>query len=89
MTKWKAGNCLVAVGMACFAAAVPVRAQSSFAEPQTFLDDYREVDGVFFAYKYKHVEKGNVFTVRVTKVENNAAVDDSLFTTPDVVMTTR
>jgi outer membrane lipoprotein-sorting protein len=56
---------------------------------QTFLDDYRQVDGVFFAFKYKHVEKGNVFTVHLTKVENNAAVDASLFTKPDVVMTTR
>jgi outer membrane lipoprotein-sorting protein len=56
---------------------------------QTFLDDYRQVDGVYFAFKYKHVEKGNVFTVRFTKVENNAAVDSSLFTKPDAVMVTR
>jgi outer membrane lipoprotein-sorting protein len=56
---------------------------------QTFLDDYRQVDGVFFAYKLKHVEKGNVFSIHVTKVENNAAVDSSLFTKPDVVMVTR
>ena len=56
---------------------------------QTFLDDYRQVDGVFFAFKYKHVEKGNVFTVHLTKVENNAAVDNSLFTKPDAVMVTR
>jgi hypothetical protein len=30
-----------------------------------------------------------VFTVHVTKIENNAAVDESLFTKPDVVMNTR
>ena len=56
---------------------------------QTFLDDYREVDGVYFAFKIRHVEKGSVFTVHVTKIENNAAVDESLFTKPDVVMNTR
>lgn len=56
---------------------------------QTFLDDYREVDGVYFAFKIRHVEKGNVFSVHITKIENNAAVDNSLFTKPDVVMNTR
>jgi hypothetical protein len=56
---------------------------------QSFLDDYRQVDGVYFAFKMRHVEKGSVFTVRVTKIENNATVDDSLFTKPDVVMNTR
>jgi hypothetical protein len=56
---------------------------------QTFLDDYREVDGVSFAFKIRHVEMGNVFSVHVTKIENNAAVDNSLFTKPDVVMNTR
>jgi hypothetical protein len=56
---------------------------------QTYLDDYRPVDGVFFAYKYKHVERGRVFSVHFTRVENNVAVDDSLFTKPDVVITSR
>jgi outer membrane lipoprotein-sorting protein len=56
---------------------------------QTYLDDYRPVDGVFFAYKYKHVERGRVFSVHFTRVENNVAVDDSLFMKPDVVITSR
>jgi hypothetical protein len=55
---------------------------------QTFFDDYRPVDGAYFPYKIRHVEKGNVFTIRVTKLENNGAVDESLFTKPDVVMNT-
>jgi outer membrane lipoprotein-sorting protein len=46
---------------------------------QTFTDDYREVDGAYFPFRIKHVEKGNVFTVRVTEVKNNPPVDDSVF----------
>jgi hypothetical protein len=56
---------------------------------QTYLDDYRAVDGVFFPFKLRHVEKGDVYTVRVTKIENNAPVDSSLFTKPDAVINTR
>jgi hypothetical protein len=55
---------------------------------ETFFDDYRPVDGAYFPFKIRHVEKGNVFTIRVTKLENNGAVDESLFTKPDVVMNT-
>src|SRR5262249_53983520 len=29
---------------------------------QTYLDDYRPVDGAYFPFRIKHVEKGNVFT---------------------------
>lgn len=56
---------------------------------QTFLDDYRSVDGVFFPFKLRHVEQGDVYTVHITKIENNAPVDSSLFTKPDAVINTR
>ena len=59
---------------------------------QTFMDDYREVDGVFFPFKFgRIVEKGDVYTVHVTKKikATNAPVDSSLFTKPDAVINTR
>jgi outer membrane lipoprotein-sorting protein len=60
------------------------RADGDFAV-QTFLDDYRPVDGVYFPFRIRHVEKGNVFTVRVTQIKDNPPIDDSLFQKPDVV----
>jgi outer membrane lipoprotein-sorting protein len=49
---------------------------------ETYMDDYRLVDGAYFAFRLRHVEKGNVFTVRITQIKNNAAVDDSMFLKP-------
>ena len=49
---------------------------------ETYVDDYRAVDGTYFPFRIRHVEKGNVFTIRVTQVKNNYAVDDSLFLKP-------
>lgn len=49
---------------------------------ETYLDDYRPVDGGLFPYRMKHVEKGNVFTIRITQVKNNYPVDDTLFLKP-------
>lgn len=46
---------------------------------QTFTDDYRPVDGAYFPFRIRHVEKGNIFTVRITQIKNNAPVDDSVF----------
>jgi len=46
------------------------------------MDDYRSVDGAYFAFRLRHVEKGNVFTLRVTQIKNNAAIDDSMFLKP-------
>ena len=60
------------------------RADGDFAV-QTFLDDYRPVDGVYFPFRIRHVEKGNVFTVRVTQIKDNPPIDDSIFQKPDVV----
>ena len=60
------------------------RAEGDYAV-QTFLDDYRLVDGVYFPFRLRHVEKGNVFTVRVTQIKDNPAIDDSIFQKPDVV----
>jgi hypothetical protein len=56
---------------------------------QTYLDDYRQVDGAYFPFRIRHVEKGNVFTVRVTHIKDNPPIDDSIFQKPDVVMTSR
>jgi outer membrane lipoprotein-sorting protein len=49
---------------------------------ETYMDDYRPVDGAYFAFRLRHVEKGNVFTLRITQIKNNAAVDDSIFLKP-------
>jgi hypothetical protein len=56
---------------------------------QTYLDDYREVDGAYFPFRIRHVEKGNVFTVRVTHNKDNPPIDDSIFQKPDVLMNSR
>ena len=49
---------------------------------ETDLDDYRSVDGAYYPFRIRHVERGNVFTIRVTQMRNNAAVDNSLFVRP-------
>jgi outer membrane lipoprotein-sorting protein len=49
---------------------------------ETYVDDYRPVDGAYFPYRIRHVEKGNVFTIRITQVKNNVPVDDSMFFKP-------
>jgi hypothetical protein len=49
---------------------------------ETYVDDYRPVDGAYFPYRIKHVEKGNVFTIRITQVKNNYPVDDTMFLKP-------
>jgi hypothetical protein len=62
-----------------------VRADSTFHRDEgdykveNYMDDYRPVDGAYFAFRMRHVEKGNVFTVRVTQIKNNLPVDDSMF----------
>jgi outer membrane lipoprotein-sorting protein len=50
---------------------------------QTYMDDYRPVDGAYYPFRIRHVEQGNVFTVRITQVKNNPPVDDSLFLKTD------
>jgi len=49
---------------------------------ETYMDDYRAVDGAYFAFRVRHVEKGNVFTLRLTQLKNNVPVDDSMFLKP-------
>jgi hypothetical protein len=50
---------------------------------ETYMDDYRAVDGsAYFAFRMRHVEKGNVFTLRLTQVKNNVVVDDAMFLKP-------
>jgi outer membrane lipoprotein-sorting protein len=49
---------------------------------ETYMDDYRPVDGAYFPFRIRHVEKGNVFTVRITQVKNNTEIEDSIFQKP-------
>ena len=49
---------------------------------ESYMDDYRAVDGAYFPFRIRHVEKGNVFTVRVTQIKNNVPVEDSMFFKP-------
>jgi hypothetical protein len=49
---------------------------------ETYMDDYRPVDGAYFPFRLRPVEKGNVFTIRVTQIKNNTPVDDSMFLKP-------
>jgi len=49
---------------------------------ETYFDDYRAVDGAYFAFRMRHVEKGNVFTLRLTQIKNNVPVDESMFLKP-------
>jgi zinc protease len=47
------------------------------------LDDYREVDGLKFPFRIKHIEKGAVLNIRLTQVTVNPGLDDSLFLKPE------
>jgi hypothetical protein len=49
---------------------------------ETDLDDYRPVDGAYYPFKIRHVERGNVFTIRVTQIKNNVPVDATVFVRP-------
>ena len=49
---------------------------------QTYLDDYRSIDGAYFPFRIKHVEKGNVFTVKLTQIKHNIPVEDTVFLKP-------
>lgn len=56
--------------------------ESGDYEVENFMDDYRAVDGAYFPFRLRHVEKGNVFTLRFTQIKNNVPVDDTLFLKP-------
>jgi len=49
---------------------------------ETDVDDYRPVDGAYFPFRIRHVERGNVYTIRVTQIKNNVPVDDTVFAKP-------
>jgi outer membrane lipoprotein-sorting protein len=49
---------------------------------ENYMDDYRAVDGAYFPYRLRHVEKGNIFTLRFTQIKNNPPVDDTMFLKP-------
>jgi outer membrane lipoprotein-sorting protein len=59
-----------------------LHSESGEYKVENYLDDYRAVDGAYFAFRIRHVEKGNVFTLRLTQLKNNVAVDDSMFLKP-------
>jgi outer membrane lipoprotein-sorting protein len=59
-----------------------LRLEGSDYRVENYLDDYRAVDGAYFAFRIRHVEKGNVFTLRLTQIKNNVPVDDSMFLKP-------
>jgi outer membrane lipoprotein-sorting protein len=66
-----------------------VRADDTFHQEgtdykvETYIDDYRPVDGALFPFRIRHVEKGNVFTIKVTQIKNNVPIDDSIFLKPE------
>ena len=47
------------------------------------LDDYRDVDGLKYAFRLKRIEKGAVTYIRLTQIKNNAPIDDSMFLKPE------
>jgi hypothetical protein len=55
---------------------------------QTYMEDYRQSDGLLVPFRIRHVEKGNVFTIRVREIKNNPPLDDSVFAKPDTTATT-
>jgi hypothetical protein len=49
---------------------------------ETDVDDYRPVDGAYFPFRVRHIERGNIYTIRVTQIKNNVPVDDTIFARP-------
>jgi hypothetical protein len=47
------------------------------------LDDYREVDGLKFAFRMKRTEKGAIVNIRLTQITLNPTLDDTVFLKPD------
>jgi outer membrane lipoprotein-sorting protein len=47
------------------------------------LDDYRDVDGLMFPFRIKRVEKGAVTNLKLTLVNVNPEIDDSVFLKPE------
>jgi hypothetical protein len=45
--------------------------------------DYRDVDGVKVAYQVRSTNQLQTISVTVTKVEQNIAVDDQMFSKPE------
>lgn len=51
------------------------------------LDDYRDVEGLKFAFRIKRTEKGAVTSMRLTQVEINPAIEDAIFLKPESAKT--
>jgi outer membrane lipoprotein-sorting protein len=56
--------------------------QMGQAEQTSELSDYRTVDGVKVAFVSKNSTAAQAVTIKVTKVEHNIPMDDSIFTKP-------
>ena len=59
-----------------------IHADAGDYQVATYLDDYRPVDGAFFPFRMRHVEKGAIYTVRITQIKNNVPLEDSVFQKP-------
>jgi hypothetical protein len=60
-----------------------IRTKEGDYKVETYMDDYRQVDGAYFPFRMRHVEKGSVFTVRMTQIKNNVPIDDTVFLKPE------
>jgi hypothetical protein len=47
-----------------------------------YLNDYRDVDGVLFPFRYEISRKGGSSTYFIDSVEHNVPIDDAEFTPP-------
>jgi hypothetical protein len=59
-----------------------IRVDGADYKVETYLDDYRLVDGAYFAFRLRRVEKGAIYTLKLTQIKNNVPVDDSVFLKP-------
>lgn len=68
---------------------LPVHTEDVFTTPdgpytvKTDLDDYREVEGLKFPFRVKVTEKGAVSNMKITQVNVNPEIDDSVFLKPE------
>lgn len=66
-----------------------VHTEDTFATPdgpyavKLDLDDYRDIEGLKFAFRIKRTEKGAVTSMRLTQVEINPAIEDAIFLKPE------
>ncbi len=52
------------------------------ATSESYVSDYREVDGVRFPFTVRQVNPNLTFVVKLTEVKHNMPVDDAAFAKP-------